>query len=656
MATVIVEHAPQNDYEPGCVVLPPEYGTPGWEALPEVSAIRATVFAALDRLHSEASIGDRFSGRPVLVKPNLVLVYHDMGTVKRDYPETTDPRVFDAVIQWLRQWTKEITIVESSGRGSPTRFSFVISGIDRIAKRYGCGLVALEEQEQQRYIVPKATVQKEVLVPRVFSPVIHGDAAYVSVPKMKTNLYTGVTLGFKNSMGVIPYNLRQRNHTYAIDRKLVEMLYLFSPDMVVVDGIVGAEGECPAPVDPVDSRMIVVGDHPVETDRVATRLMGFDPDSIALMRVADELGFGAEGEVAIHGDTTPVRFRPADASLISDRVKAAFPRLLVLNGIDLKPVDGLNGRERIHTMESACRGGCIATTRFGLSMLQSEGVAIKDQSTLIVGRGVLKDGKRLWYDADGTAYDRDEIAALAGKKAAIGTCARDLESVTDFFVGGCMPMPNAPHAILHRLAGVPCKILSFQNKNLMGLVKGALGMRSARRRLIKAGKHIDVPMQLADGITETRELTPEEAQRNWVEWPLGPISRSEQKRLLAFEDEAVVASFGGELMPNFKQRLWWKFQAVFTAMVTFAPVALAALSTAGVDVNLSPGRWLRIFLMIELLHLAEFPSARKTMQAFAHKTGRPWGQREILLTALRTLTIGYPSWIPYRKGLYDPAV
>jgi len=100
MATVIVEHAPQNDYEPGCVVLPPEYGTPGWEALPEVSAIRTTVFAALDRLHSEASIGDRFSGRPVLVKPNLVLVYHDMGTVKRDYPETTDPRVFDAVIQW----------------------------------------------------------------------------------------------------------------------------------------------------------------------------------------------------------------------------------------------------------------------------------------------------------------------------------------------------------------------------------------------------------------------------------------------------------------------------------------------------------------------------------------------------------------------------
>ncbi|MBV5272965.1 MAG: DUF362 domain-containing protein, partial [Lamprocystis purpurea] len=83
-----------------------------------------------------------------------------------------------------------------------------------------------------------------------------GDAAYVSVPKLKTNLYTGVTLGFKNAMGVIPYNLRQRHHHYAIDRKLVEMLYLFKPDLVFIDGVVGGEGECPAPVDPVDSRHI----------------------------------------------------------------------------------------------------------------------------------------------------------------------------------------------------------------------------------------------------------------------------------------------------------------------------------------------------------------------------------------------------------------
>ncbi len=94
---------------------------------------------------------------------------------------------------------------------------------------------------------------------------------------MKTNLYTGVTLGFKNAMGCLSYNLRQRNHNHAIDQKLVDMLHLFKADLVIIDGIVGGEGNCPAPVEPVQSRVIISGNHSVETDRVAIRMMGFDP-------------------------------------------------------------------------------------------------------------------------------------------------------------------------------------------------------------------------------------------------------------------------------------------------------------------------------------------------------------------------------------------
>ncbi len=37
--------------------------------------------------------------------------------------------------------------------------------------------------------------------------------------------------------------------------------------------------------------MIVSGTNSVETDRVATRMMGFEPREINLMRIADEMGF-----------------------------------------------------------------------------------------------------------------------------------------------------------------------------------------------------------------------------------------------------------------------------------------------------------------------------------------------------------------------------
>ena len=133
-----------------------------------------------------------------------------------DYPESTDPRVFDAIIAYLKRIQKNIVITESSGKPMPTRNSFKVSGFDRIARYHKTGLVALETCPVVRYLLPKAEVMKEVYIPEIYKDIIDGKACYVSVPKLKTNLYTGVTLGFKNAMGAIPYALRERNHNYYI--------------------------------------------------------------------------------------------------------------------------------------------------------------------------------------------------------------------------------------------------------------------------------------------------------------------------------------------------------------------------------------------------------------------------------------------------------
>lgn len=654
MSRVSIQRLPEADYVSGCVALPKHYGTAAWEEQPEVAAIRTAVFDALNDLEEETGISSSFSDRHVLVKPNLVLVYHKMGTVKDDYPETTDPRVLDAVVLWISKYAGKITIVESSGRGSPTRSSFVISGIDRLAKHRGCGLVALEDTPSDRYILPKAKVQKEILVPRIFSEVVRGDAAYVSVPKLKTNLYTAVTLGFKNAMGVIPYNLRQRNHTYAIDRKLVEMLYLFKPDLVLIDGVVGGEGECPAPVDPVDSRMIIAGNHPVETDRVATRLMGFNPDEITLMQVADELGFGDPDHLTVRGDTTPVPFRPADASLVSHRVRATFPNLRVLIGIDKVDPSLPKDHEFVHAMETSCRGGCVATTRFGLGMLEAEGVNFTKPATVIIGSGIEIDGKRWWYDADGKACDRQAALSGHGKTAVIGTCGEALAADADYYVAGCMPMPNSPHSILHVLAGTPCRVMSLKNKQLFRLLGATLKSRSARRRMIRQGVRFDVPLRLKDGIVETRELTEDEKGRDWVEWPLPPIDPKEKKKLLAFEDDAVAAAFLGELKFNFLKRVFWKSQVPLTAAVTLAPLILAVLSAlVGRPVGLDALRWLTLFAAIEALHILELPLSFRTRRAYHERNGLAWTGARKAATLVGTLLAGFPLWVPYKTGVFD---
>lgn len=723
MAVVVVEklspsRAP-GGYAEDCAALTRDYGTAAWDSRPEVAEIRRAVFAALDRLEAETGLGARLKGRPVLVKPNLVTVYHRMGLAKRTYPESTDPRVLDAALLWLGERASRLTIVESSGRGAPTRGSFKVAGVDRLARRRGAELVALEETPVDRYLLPRARVQREILVPRAFSAVVRGEAAYVSLPKLKTNLYTGVTLGFKNAMGVIPYNLRQRNHHYAIDRKLVEMLYLFKPDLVLVDGVVGGEGECPAPVDPVDSRMVIAGDHPVETDRVATRLMGHDPSRIELMRVADELGFGdpagarvlargfglpagasadvaaagtaaeaaraapgdaGRGEAARDGDglggAVPVAFRPADWSLHSERVRRGFPSVLVLIGIDKGLAQAGGGQDSgapgagdeprdggsrggavdpafVRGLEAACRGGCVATTRFAFSMLEHEGIRPRRRAVLVLGAGVPTAQGRRWYDAGGKAYDEAAIAALPGRKAVIGSCGRAAARLADRFVDGCMPLPNAPHMVLHELVGRPCRVMSLRNENLFPMLAATLGARRARQRLIEEGCRLDVPLGLDDGLVPGRALAAGEEGRDWLPWPLPPLGAEEARRLLAFEDDAALAAFRGVLVFRVKERLLWRAKALLTGTATLAPLALAAAGAAGARLWLAPAAWLGLFLAVEALHACELPASLRARRLRALRRGRAWGRADAAAAVAATLAVGYPAWMPHRHGVFD---
>lgn len=668
MSVVVFERLPPGAYEEGCVYLPPDYGAAAWERRPEVAAIRRAVYAALDRLDAETGAGERLRGRPVVVKPNLVLVYRDIGTERSAYPETTDPRVLDALVLWLRERASAVAILEGSGRGAPTRTAFRLSGVDRLARHRGCELVAVEESPMARYFIPDARVQREILVPEALIPAVEGRGAYVSVPKLKTNLYTGVTLGFKNAMGLLPYNLRQRDHDSSIEDKLVDILRLIKPAITLIDGIVGGEGECPAPVFPVDSRAIVAGDHAVETDRAATSFMGFDPAEIGLMRKADEAGFGDPAGARILGDATPVRFRPADRSLVSPRVRALFPELTVLYGLRL--AEGAGTAEAVEPVapgatsasanaeparrsEAACRGGCVASTRFGLAMMEAEGARFRRPALLAIGPGLAPGApgneggsEPIWLDAKGRPWTASEITGFEGPKAAVGSCTRPLVGASGYFVEGCMPLANAPHAILHRLSGTSCAVLGARNRRLAGLLVDTLRCRAARRRLIKAGLRIDVAYPWEKKVAVERgpagsEGAPPAPGSSFLHWPLEPIRDSaERRRLLAAEDDLALASMSGVYKRGEASRLVRGALGVLTGLATWLPLAAAA-SAAGRQA--ASAAWLRVWIGVLALHLIELPLALRA----ARKAGdaRPW--RRVALT----LAIGFPAWV----GLGDAA-
>lgn len=555
---VIVESAPEYDYLKDFVVLPKCFGTSEYDEREDVKNIRATVDRALDKLDARVDFSSRLAGyRHIIIKPNLVSVYHDSGFDEKDYPETTDPRVFEAVVRYIRRYNPNIIIAESSGKPMPTTASFKVAGYDRIAKFYNTGLVALEHRPVVRYMLPKAEVMKEVYLPDTLDEAVRGEAFYISVPKMKTNLYTGVTLGFKNAMGTIPYFLRERNHSYLINKKLADLLYLFKPDLTVIDGIIGGEGNTPAPVDPVRVGRIVVSDNSVEADRITTAMMGFDPDKNKLMIEAARRGFG-NPDTEVMGDTSVVRFRPAISSFMDEKTARDFPGILALtgqvrdgvadgiikrlSGTD-KPVSTVSPKEAFE-LESACTGGCLAAAKTGLEYYNySKHSSHGFELCIVMGPGVEIDGTKYWFDKTGKAYTVSDIAKLRMNRLALGGCTcrnEELSAVCTHHVYGCCD-PAECMSVTSHAAGVTMPIATPRNKGLISTFTGMLKTVNVRRGLIKKGMYVDCPHSMEDRIFEIPAGHEEE---DYVLWPLAPMSAEERKKQLKDQWKIVKSTLG----------------------------------------------------------------------------------------------------------------
>jgi hypothetical protein len=234
----------------------------------------------------------------------------------------------------------------------------------------------------------------------------------------------------------------------------------------------------------------------------------------------------------------------------------------------------------------------------------------------------------------------------------IGSCGCGLGAKVDWFVEGCMPLANAPHMVLHKLTGSSCAVLSTKNRRLGAILGGMLRTRAVRRRLIKAGERLDVPFETESG--PSLAGTPPGAvggeSRDWLPWPLPSTDRAERRRLLAFEDDAALASIGGVFEDRALAKAFWASQAWATALITWAPLALALLGALGLGVGLGAGIWLAVWLAIELLHAAELPFSLRAMSRFAARGGRARSARK---TVLLTLAMGYPCWAPWALGVHD---
>jgi hypothetical protein len=151
-------------------------------------------------------------------------------------------------------------------------------------------------------------------VPEVFTK----SDVYINIAKLKTHNRTKITLSLKNQWGLLDFRERQNGHRVSLHEPIAYIARELRPDMVVIDGIEGLEGNGPIFGTKKKADLILVGADAVETDIVGTLVMGHDPKEIEHFQVLiDKLGVGswnyATRGLSIEEARTP--FEPANLVL-----------------------------------------------------------------------------------------------------------------------------------------------------------------------------------------------------------------------------------------------------------------------------------------------------------------------------------------------------
>jgi uncharacterized protein (DUF362 family) len=128
----------------------------------------------------------------------------------------------------------------------------------------------------------------------------------ISLPKMKTHHWAGVTLSMKNFFGIVPGCLygwpKNILHYQGIDRSILELNRLVPNVYAIVDGIVGMEGNGPIQGEGIASGVVVLGADRVAVDATCCRLMGINPARIGHIKQAQNLGYWEPELIAQRGE------------------------------------------------------------------------------------------------------------------------------------------------------------------------------------------------------------------------------------------------------------------------------------------------------------------------------------------------------------------
>lgn len=252
-----------------------------------LAEIRAAVPALLDAF-ADRLPADR--GARVVLKPNL---NNDLPALVGN---SVDLRVLGALMGALRdRGYHDLTLADGSNVGIERRNidSFKRLRIDRLAARYGVRLVDLNHDAGE------AVPLHAGAAPSISRTVLEAECL-ISVPKIKTHIEAGLSCAMKNWVGLCRGQDKRQMH-YDLGRNILALNQRVRPHLILVDGLVGMEGNGPGDGDPFRFGRLLASDDALLNDLVVAQLVGLPVASVSYLAHARADGLfspSLEAEIA----------------------------------------------------------------------------------------------------------------------------------------------------------------------------------------------------------------------------------------------------------------------------------------------------------------------------------------------------------------------
>jgi uncharacterized protein (DUF362 family)/Pyruvate/2-oxoacid:ferredoxin oxidoreductase delta subunit len=323
--------------------------------IPQVAIVKCPDYRqpAVDRAVRESI--DLLGGMGQFVHPSqkVLLKVNLLSATPPEKGVVTHPAVVEAVVKLVQEAGGNPLIADSPGASVPyteagLRRTYEASGLLELAERTGATLNWDTSYKEVSH--PEGFLVKRL---EVIKPVLEADVV-ISMPKLKTHVLTTFTGATKNLFGVVPgfskgiFHARMRNVTH-FALMLLDITSLVKPALVLMDAVVGMEGDGPSTGPLRDVGVILASRDGVALDAVATSMVGFDPLKVPTLREAAAHGLwtgkvddietlGASVTEVLMPDFQPPSASPRDdATLLSPFLTRHFGPLIT-NHFTLRPV------------------------------------------------------------------------------------------------------------------------------------------------------------------------------------------------------------------------------------------------------------------------------------------------------------------------------